>query len=185
MVAPRYERGPEAGPVSGAGGTALVLPVPEVEHVVSTWREQFDPSAGQGMPAHITVLVPFLALERIGASELAALRRLFACMGAVAVEFPRIGSFADVLYLDPVPPAPFVELTSRVARRWPEAPPYGGTFDDVVPHLTLAHGGDEALADRIREDVGPALPLKTVLYEARLAAFKAGRWSSVASFSLD
>ena len=168
-----------------AGTTALVLPVPEVEHVVGRWRQRFDPSAAQGMPAHVTVLVPFLALERIGPGELAELGRLFADTGAVAVEFPRIGSFPDVLYLDPVPPAPFVELTSRVARRWPEAPPYRGAFDDVVPHLTLANGVDEALAHRIREDVGPALPLKTVLYEARLAAFEAGRWSSVASFSLD
>jgi hypothetical protein len=34
--------------------------VPAAEPVVSTWRERFDGSAAQGMPAHITALYPFL-----------------------------------------------------------------------------------------------------------------------------
>ncbi|MEV4178309.1 hypothetical protein [Nonomuraea sp. NPDC049709] len=45
-------------------------------------------------------------------------------------------------------------LTEDVVARWPEAPPYGGVHDAIVPHLTLGHGVvvDEAA-------VAAALPL--------------------------
>lgn len=45
---------------SEKGHAAVVVPVPAAEQLVSTWREQFDRSAAQGMPAHITALYPFL-----------------------------------------------------------------------------------------------------------------------------
>lgn len=41
---------------SEKGQAAVVVPVPAAESVVAAWREQFDSSAAQGMPAHITEL---------------------------------------------------------------------------------------------------------------------------------
>jgi hypothetical protein len=46
-----------------AGESAIIVPVPAVEPLVSQWRQRFDVSARHGVPAHITVLYPFPALE--------------------------------------------------------------------------------------------------------------------------
>lgn len=166
-----------------AGQTALMLPVPDAEPVVGQWREQFEPSAAYGMPAHLTVMFPFLTLDCIESDETDELRRLFAGARPIPVEFAAFGSFPEVLYLRPEPAAPLVELTARVARRWPEARPYSGAFDEVVPHLTVAVGVDDGRADDIRAQIGRALPLRAVLREAWLVAFTDARWSPVASFA--
>jgi hypothetical protein len=50
----------------------------------------------------------------------------------------------DVLWLDPEPAQPFRQLTAAVWRAFPQHPPYGGAYDDVVPHLTIA---EQRLAD--------------------------------------
>jgi hypothetical protein len=44
--------------------TALVILVPEAEALVKAFRERYDPSAAEGMPAHVTVLYPFKTLEQ-------------------------------------------------------------------------------------------------------------------------
>jgi hypothetical protein len=38
--------------------TALIILVPEAEAFVKEFRDKYDPSAAEGMPAHITVLFP-------------------------------------------------------------------------------------------------------------------------------
>jgi hypothetical protein len=40
--------------------SALLLPVPAAEAAVGPYRALLDPSARDGVPAHITVLYPFL-----------------------------------------------------------------------------------------------------------------------------
>jgi hypothetical protein len=48
-------------PDAGAGWeTALLLPVPAAEPAVSRHRARFDVAARDGVPAHVTVLYPFL-----------------------------------------------------------------------------------------------------------------------------
>ena len=68
------------------------------------------------------------------------------------------------------------ELTAAIAKRWPEAPPYGGAFNDVIPHLTVAHGAGEDLLNNIEADVLSRLPLATRLAEACLYVFDGERW---------
>lgn len=48
-----------------AGQTGLIVKIPEVERAVCGWRERLDPSAQAGVPAHVTVLFPFLEESRI------------------------------------------------------------------------------------------------------------------------
>lgn len=182
-VAVRWERDDLAVGFA-EGQTALVLPVPDAEPFVERWRERFDPSAACGMPAHITVLFPFLSLERVGSDDLEALSQLFAEADAVPVRVATFGSFPHVLYLRPEPAGPLVGLTSNVAGRWPEAPPYEGAFAEIVPHLTVAAGIDDTVADDICSEIGSALPFHTVLHEAVLFAFAAERWTPVETFAL-
>ena len=47
------------------------------------------------------------------------------------------------------PVEPFRALTAQLCDRWPEAPPYGGAYPEVVPHLTVAQGADATTFARI------------------------------------
>jgi 2'-5' RNA ligase len=161
---------------SGKGESAVVVPAPAAEPVVSTWRKRFDSSAAQGMPAHITVLYPFLPEPRLTRGVVTRLRELCAAVPVLDVAFRRVGRFPDVLYLDPEPTGELRELTASIAQRWPEAPPYGGRFDEVVPHLTVAHGAGEDALNDIEADVLRRLPVRTRLEEARLYIFDGERW---------
>ena len=158
------------------GQSAVVVPVPAVEPVVSTWRARFDRSAAHGMPAHITALYPFAPEEDLTADVVAQLREVCAAVPVLDVEFRRTARFPDVLYLDPEPASGLRELTAAIAERWPQAPPYGGMFDEVVPHLTVAQSAGDDVLDDIEADVVHRLPVRTRLAEACLYVFDGERW---------
>ena len=166
---------------SRKGESAVVVPVPGAEPVVSRWRERFDSSAAQGMPAHITVLYPFLPEARLTREAIAQLRRLCAAVPALDVTFRGTARFPGVAYLEPESADGFQALTAAIAERWPEAPPYGGAFDDVVPHLTVAHGVGADVLDEIEADLLGRLPFAERLSEACVYVFDRERWTQRAS----
>jgi 2'-5' RNA ligase len=167
-----------------AGQTALVVKVPEAEPVVSRWRERFDPSAVHGVPAHVTVLYPFLDHSRIDDRILGELRELFAGHASFEVRFSRCGRFPGVLYLAPKPDGPFTTLTESVVERWPEAPPYRGRFAEVIPHLTVADGADASTHDSIEADVVERLPVLTHAHAVTLLVREDVMWREAATFPL-
>jgi 2'-5' RNA ligase len=124
------------------GETALVVAVPEAEPAVAAHRAALDAgAAAAGMPAHVTVLFPFLPLERLDDDALAAVARIVASVPAFDVALTRVAWFGDrVVWLAPEPAEPFRALTLAVWRRFPEAPPYANEHTDVVPHLTIGSG---------------------------------------------
>jgi hypothetical protein len=74
--------------------SALIVEVPAAEPAVARRRERLDSSAPLGVPAHITVLYPFLPPGAIGPAVLGDLGRLFAAAGARwvrAAVFPLAG----------------------------------------------------------------------------------------------
>jgi 2'-5' RNA ligase len=96
--------------------------------------------------------------------------------------FARFGRFPQTLWLDPQPAAPIVELVHEVASRWPEYPPFGGEFADVVPHVTLADRRDpESLIDLVA-DVEPQLPLHEAVSALTLMRLLDNRWTLDAHF---
>ena len=122
--------------------SAIIVPVPEAESLVGRLREKFDPSARLGVPAHLTLLYPFIEPGRIGDSVIAALRSFASEHPAFAYCLRSTGRFRDTLYLAPDPMQPFVDLVERLVERFPGHPPYRGQFGSIVPHLTVAHGND-------------------------------------------
>ena len=46
--------------MAGANESGVVIEVPNVDALVGDWRAQHDPAAGSGVPAHITILYPFM-----------------------------------------------------------------------------------------------------------------------------
>jgi 2'-5' RNA ligase len=183
---------PPAGDLSATvadyieGETGLVVTVPEAEAAVGRWRDQFDSSAIVGMPAHITVLYPFLGRSLIDADVISELAAIFAGHHAFGLRFVRCRRFPDVLCLQPEPESPLRALTEAVANRWPEAPPYGGqvAVADLVPHLTIAHGQDPTVMDRIEAEVSVSLPIATHVSAVGLHVHTAVRWREELAFPL-
>lgn len=159
------------------GQTAIVVAVAAAEPVVDRWRQCHDASAPLGVPAHVTVLYPFLSAERITETVVDELRRLVGREPAFTVTFDRCGRFPGVLYLDPAPAAPFQRLTAAVNQRWPEAPPYGGAYADVVPHLTIAHDVGEDTLTAVEREVAGWLPVLATVDEAWLLVCDGRRWT--------
>lgn len=121
--------------------SALIVEVPEAEPAVRRHRERLDANAPLGIPAHITVLSPFMPAETIDAEVLTRLGQLFAGAGRFQFRLDRTDWFGDqVLWLAPGDPAPFRDLIQRVFAAFPAFPPFAGRHDVVVPHLTIGHG---------------------------------------------
>ncbi len=139
--------------------SALVIVVPEAEPLVSDWRAQYDWSAQRGVPAHITLLYPFVPTEKVDDELLRQLLELFGAEPAISFELARLARFPEVAWLAPEPSEPFEALTDLIAGRFPDYPPYEGIHEEVIPHLTVAEGGTE-LQDRVEAAVSSHLPIR-------------------------
>ncbi|MDQ6782106.1 MAG: 2'-5' RNA ligase family protein [Actinomycetota bacterium] len=123
----------------GNAHSAILVPVPEAEATVGPWRGLHDPLATAGVPAHVTLIVPWLAPEDIDEGELARLQAVVAKTAPFDFALGSVQWFGHrVLWLGPDPIEPFLELTNALAGEF-HTPPWGGEFDEVVPHLTVAN----------------------------------------------
>ncbi len=119
------------------GQTALVILVPEAEAVVGGWRERYDPASAE-IPPHVTVFYPFFESQVIGVDVEQGLEESFAAVPAFDLEFAGLCGLPGVLYLAPEPGEAIERLIASVGERFPEIEAYGGAFEEVIPHLTIA-----------------------------------------------
>ena len=155
--------------------SAIVARVP-LPRALERLRRSWDRAASVGVPAHVTVLFPFLPAEQLRPDVRRELATLVAAHPPFDLRFEQVGRFAGVVYLAPEPAAPFVDLTQAVVRRYPEHPPYGGAFDVVVPHLTITES-DEAPLDEIAASAAAVLPFRHRVSTLEvLVEGGAGRW---------
>ena len=167
--------------------TALIVEVPAAEPVVGRHRLELDANARLGIPAHVTVLAPFMPGNAIGADEQARLGRVFAGVQAFDLRLDRVGWFGTaVVWLGPEDPAPFSHLTSDVFAEFPDFPPFGGRFDEVVPHLTVGIDSPPDAMRRAEQQIVPDLPVLGRATAVTLVGelSPGGRWGTLASFPL-
>jgi 2'-5' RNA ligase len=155
---------------------ALVVPFEGLAPVVDELRErtcQSKPS--HGMPPHVTLLVP-APFDVEGIAEV-----LFA-FAAFEVVFARLDRFPGTLWLAPEPAAPFERMIEALARRFPEYPPYGGSFGEIIPHLTVAQADFEEAVTTLE----PWLPQSMRADRAvLLERVRAVHWRDLETFSLE
>lgn len=142
------------------GETALIVCVPGVEPHVADLRARFDYRSAEGVPAHVTVLSPFVA-HPVDGTDIGRLGRLFAGFRAFDFCLRDTGRWPDNLHLRPDPSEPFVALTKAVWAAFPDYPPYEARFPDIVPHLSVAQG-PSSLLDEAEPLLRKALPLHGV-----------------------
>ncbi|HEY6834903.1 MAG TPA: 2'-5' RNA ligase family protein [Gaiellaceae bacterium] len=157
--------------------TAVVVHVPEAEPLVGELRLRHTYDAPAGMPAHVTLLFPFVPASSLSPEVEARLADIVGEVEAFELTFARTARFPTVLYLEPEPSEPFAALTRALVTAWPEHPPYEGAVDVVIPHLTVAESEDGELLDGLAMQVEPRLPLEARVSEAKLfEEDAAGRW---------
>jgi 2'-5' RNA ligase len=180
---------PTAAWLSRATRSALIVPVPETERLVTAHRRRLDAPVSSTVPAHVTVLYPFVHPARIGAATLGELAAVLAGVPAFDCAFSQVGWFGDeVVWLAPEPDEHFRALTKAVCERFPAHLPYDGEHPDTVPHLTVVdrRSGDAAGKRRIAEDIVAHLPVHARIDRVRLVAGEDeyGPWRTIAEFSL-
>jgi 2'-5' RNA ligase len=168
--------------------SALVVLIPEAEVLVKSFRNQYDPSATLGVPAHVTVLYPFKSPPELTSEVIRSLEKLFSKSPGFSVSFSESRRLPGVLYLAPVPDETFRRLTEIVTRRFPETPPYGGQFIDIIPHLTVAQVSDPQKLEEVAADFERAaivhLPIRANVREIALLDNESGRWKVRVRFRL-
>ena len=157
---------------SAPGATALVVPVRAADPLIGDLRRAHTPSGRDGMPAHATLLAPFIHSSRLDSLDR---RRLSDAVGRFPAFDLRLSSFGlfehiGCLWLAPHPHRPFVELTRALLDIYPEVdyPPEGA--DEIVPHVTIGGHLTQEEQDDIKRELAPKLPIRAkadrvVLYE--------------------
>jgi 2'-5' RNA ligase len=147
-----------------AWATALVVVVAEADPVLAaTGLTDMD-----GMPAHVTIVHPFLPAPDVDASRRSVLREIAAAHPTFPVEFTDVGRFPDSVHLLPDDAPALVALGHAIRRRWPGLPePTNGA---MVPHLTVAYA-DGADADAAETLARSSLPVRTTVDRLTLLAF--------------
>lgn len=164
--------------------SALIVAVPEAEPLVHEWRQRYD-NATLGIPAHVTLIFPFVPAGEISPKLIEELHELFAAQPAFSFTLARVARFQDVAWLAPDPSDPFRRLTELIFSRYPEYPPYEGLHEEVLPHLTVAMG-DAALQDEVEAALTPHLPIGAHAGEVTLLVEdESGHWSAAGRFPLD
>ena len=167
--------------------SGLVIAIPQAESRFGAMRQRFDPQANLGVPAHITILFPFMPPGQIDGQVRRRLARAVARIAAFRCVLDRVDRFPSTAYLAPHDPAPFVDVTMAVVGEFPEYPPYGGAHAGIVPHLTVADG--DAHAARIAEqELRAALenegPVIARCVSVQLLENSSGYWRQMDEFSL-
>ena len=167
--------------------SAVIVSVPAAEAAVAAHRDKFDHAAGWGVPAHVTVLYPFVPPDAIDATVVRALEAAIASVPRFEASWASCGWFdRDVLWLATQQEEAFRALTTAVTHAFPDYPPYAGRFTDLVPHLTVGDNGTpEQLQDAERQ-VLAHLPIRMQVTAAGLwcGTNAADSWRRLAALPL-
>jgi 2'-5' RNA ligase len=175
--------------LASATETAVLVLVPEAEGAVAEHRAHLDGAASWGVPAHLSVVYPFVPPADVDEHTLARLAAAIATAPAFDCVFARTDWFGDdVLWLAPEPDAPFRTLTKAVVAAFPAHLPYGGMYDEPTPHLTIGERrlGSTAELTAAEDAVRAHLPIRARVDRAVLLAGRPehNTWQPVAEFLL-
>ncbi|MCK5054675.1 MAG: 2'-5' RNA ligase family protein [Anaerolineales bacterium] len=138
--------------------TALLIVPPKPVQVFSfPIRERYDvESFKNNVPAHITLLYPFVPPEQVE-TAIEDLNRLCAGIHPFEVTLDHYGTFDGAIFLEPSDVEPIAHLHHLLSKAFPKYPVYGGEHGtELHPHLTLARFDDPEGADDIELPPAPS-----------------------------
>ncbi|NDJ62356.1 MAG: 2'-5' RNA ligase family protein [Chloroflexi bacterium] len=126
--------------------TSIVIPVPPAVQalVVPLLRRYTDATLPSHLPAHISVLFPFVPAAALEAA-CQRLRGLCAQVPPFDVTLRGYNHFPRAVYLELSDPGPVRALFRRIQAAFPDCAPYEGAYGpDIIPHVTAAQFASEA-----------------------------------------
>lgn len=180
--------GERDAPLDGAARETAVVVVVDEPALSAVYGDLYPELATIGIPPHVTLLYPFVRPDELDGA-LPLLAATLARHERLAFSLGEVRSFPRTVWLAPEPAAPLAALTAAIHAAFPDHPPHGGQFAEVIHHLTLVDGVDEdelpstlALA---RSRVEPLLPIHVVATEAVVLAEQVdGTWVASATLPL-
>lgn len=167
--------------------SAFAVKVPSAEPLVGDLRQRFDATTKLGVPAHITVLVPFMDPRHITPAVLDRAQRALNRVAAFSFSLGRVARFPATAYLAPDPPEPFVAMTRALVDTFPDFQPYEGEHEGTVPHLTVAHGDPSeaaAVAAELQGRLDASGAVEADCASVVLIENSTGRWKDLHVFRL-
>jgi 2'-5' RNA ligase len=162
--------------------SAFIVHVSEAEQLVGRLRLKYDATAALGVPAHITILFPFMSPERITPNVVHAVADAFAIVRSFEFTLNEVRRWPKTTYLAPEPKQPFIQLTRAVTAKFPKYPPYAGEHLEIVPHLTVALG-DVHVAVTSESELRAALlrsgPIRAFCRAVELIENSSGTWRTM------
>lgn len=143
--------------------TAILVPVEDAELLLSAAAKAFGFDRPPGVPAHVTLLYPFVEAEHLVLGHAQEAQRALSDVQPFECSFASIGRFDDppvAIYLEPKPVERFSSMIEALTATFPTFPPYAGTVEEVIPHLTVVETADRTLWAEVEEWLEPQLPVR-------------------------
>lgn len=154
--------------------TALIVPV-RLPEPLEILRRRCIQDARHGLPAHATLLYPFVEPGALDEGLRLRLATIVAGHAPFTFRLAGRGRWPTALFASVEPEDPFRSLHEDLATAFPEFPIYGGAFP-FVPHVTVAEGPaavDPAVVDNPAWGVLPVARLASV---TELIVWEADVW---------
>ncbi len=158
--------------------SAIDISLPQFLPVLQRWY----PRDLVGVPPHISLIFPW-RVPPLSESDLDQLAQALNGTAAFDLVFREWAHFPNAIYLRPEPVELVLGLIQQLTAAFPDTPPYGGAFADVVPHMTVGRVTGPAEAQemelQLQEQLAPHLPLSA--HVDRIAVHEQapnGMWST-------
>ncbi|MEV6683171.1 2'-5' RNA ligase family protein [Streptomyces erythrochromogenes] len=157
------------------GTTAAVIALPEAAPLLDAARRVDPALVRPGVPAHVSLLYPFVPQAALTGQDEKNVRRLAASFPAAALLLEEVVTAPGFVAVSVPELQPIVDAFHA---QWSGLRPYGGRFG-VRPaaHVTVAMGArDPAAAAHVRAAVGNLLPLRTRAAAVQLVVLTEEGW---------
>jgi 2'-5' RNA ligase len=143
-------------------------------------RRRSVADATDGLPAHLTLLYPFVAPDGLNDRIRSRIAAVAANHDPFDYRLLRVAHWPDTTYVAVAPVNPFVALQAELGATFPEYPIYGEPADfGFVPHVTIAEGRSTEDPATAADSAWAALPRPARAEALEVIASDGGAWRVV------
>ncbi|MEV6575669.1 2'-5' RNA ligase family protein [Streptomyces sp. NPDC051577] len=158
------------------GTTAVVIVLPDAAPLLdAVWR--IDPAlTRRGVPAHVSLLYPFLPESALTDQDERSVRSLAASFPAADLVLEEVVTGSGLVAVTVPGLQPIVDAYRS---QWPGLRPYGGRFGArPAAHVTVAMGADDPTAAHVRAAIDSLLPIRARAAAVQVVALTEDGWQS-------
>ncbi|MEU5959388.1 2'-5' RNA ligase family protein [Streptomyces sp. NPDC047525] len=168
------------------GTTAVLVLLPDADPLLELTAQVDAQVVRPGVPAHATLLYPWLPAEQIDAKELERLRAVLVRSAPEGGRIPlRLAEVEQAGAFIGIPVPELRALATAVRTAFPEQVPYAGRFGQDPPvHVTVSLDATSDTAADIARRVTGRLPIRTAVSAVHVVALTPDGWQVLAQFPL-